>query len=41
MLKLFLNEVVMYPLHLIQKLNKKNKLSMVIYVECEPISEPR
>ena len=32
-LRLLLNEVVMYPLHLLQKLNARNARSMVIYAE--------
>lgn len=33
LLKVLLNEVVMYPLHLLQKLNAGNGRSMVIYAE--------
>lgn len=32
-LRMVLNEVVMYPLHLLQKLNARNPRSMVIYAE--------
>lgn len=35
-LRIVLNEAVMYPLHLLQKLNARNPRSMVIYAEFSP-----
>jgi SAM-dependent methyltransferase len=35
-LGLLLNEVVMYPFHLLQKWNTKNRRCMVLYAECVP-----
>jgi len=35
-LRLVLNEAVMYPLHVLQKLNVRNPRSMVIYAEFSP-----
>jgi hypothetical protein len=33
LLKILLNETVMYPFHLLQKLNARNGKSMTIYAE--------
>ena len=35
-LRVVLNEAVMYPLHLLQKMNVRNPRSMVIYAEFSP-----
>jgi hypothetical protein len=32
-LRLVLNEAAMYPLHLLQKLNRRNPRSLVLYAE--------
>ncbi len=37
-LRIVLNEAVMYPLHLLQKLNARNPRSMVIYAEFSPVT---
>lgn len=36
LLQVLLNEVVMYPFHLLQKMNVSNPKCLVIYLECAP-----